>query len=86
MSFLKPFASTRTLRAAALTAALGAALVPVQAETLIGLTTGGALVTFDSATPAITTAPVTITGTATEHQSGRHRPSPEHGGAVRPWQ
>lgn len=43
-------------------AALLAAIGPVRAEFLVGLTTGGALVTFDSAAPGAASSPVAVSG------------------------
>lgn len=55
--------STRTLFAR-LTACAGlfGALGPVLAEPMVGLTSGGSLITFDSATPGVSSAPIPITG------------------------
>jgi hypothetical protein len=52
----------RTMRFFALGAALLCAAACAQAESLIGLTSTNALVTFDTAAPANGSAPVTITG------------------------
>lgn len=54
------FSTAKTLIAAATLAAL--ATVPAHAETLVGLTTTNALFTFDSGSPAFSSALVNITG------------------------
>lgn len=43
-------------------AALAGAVSTTQAETIFGLSTANSIFSFDSASPAVTTAPVTITG------------------------
>lgn len=63
MKFQSSARSAATLGAAAL-GAMCILAAPARAELIIGLTAGQSIVTFDSATPGITTAPVAITGTA----------------------